>query len=56
MVSRERPIGRGQNIVGPTPLSKLDGVSSNFQEMFLGLLSFTPDKTFDCKWSVGQIF
>ena len=55
MVSRERPAGRCQNVAGPTPLSKLDGVSSNFQQMFLRVLSFTPDKTFDRKRSVrGQ--
>ena len=54
MVSRERPVGCCQNVVGPTPLLKLDGVSSNFQQMFLRVLSFTPDKTFDCKRSVRR--
>ena len=42
-------VGRSQNVVGPTPLSKPDGVSSNFQEMFLRVLSFAFDKTVDRK-------
>ena len=53
---RTRSVGHGQNVVGQTPLSKLDGLSSNFQEMFLSVSSCAPGLAFDRKRSIGQLF
>ena len=47
-------LGHGQNVVGPTPLSKPDGVSSNCQEMFLRVLSFACDNNDYRSFSLGH--